>query len=64
MTHADPLSATIADLVRPGRGILAADESGPTITNPNATAVPNPRFGQFQANLTPRQVQLGLRWVY
>jgi len=32
MTHADPLSATIADLVRPGRGILAADESGPTIT--------------------------------
>ena len=32
MTPADPLSATIADLVRPGRGILAADESGPTIT--------------------------------
>jgi len=32
VSASDPLSATIADLVRPGRGILAADESGPTIT--------------------------------
>ncbi len=28
----DTLRATIAELTRPGRGILAADESGPTIT--------------------------------
>ena len=32
MSRDDPLSATIAELTRPGRGILAADESGPTIT--------------------------------
>jgi fructose-bisphosphate aldolase class I len=30
-TH-DELQATIAELVKPGKGILAADESGPTIT--------------------------------
>src|SRR5258705_11315931 len=28
----DTLKATIAELTRPGKGILAADESGPTIT--------------------------------
>jgi fructose-bisphosphate aldolase class I len=28
----DELQATIAELVKPGKGILAADESGPTIT--------------------------------
>jgi len=38
--------------------------SGPTIANPAAAYVANPRFGLYQANLTPRQVQLGLRWVY
>jgi len=31
MTTDDTLAATIAALTRPGRGILAADESGPTI---------------------------------
>jgi len=32
MSNDDTLAATIAALTRPGRGILAADESGPTIT--------------------------------
>jgi fructose-bisphosphate aldolase class I len=32
MNSEDNLKATIAELVRPGKGILAADESGPTIT--------------------------------
>ena len=32
MNVEDTLKATIAELVRPGKGILAADESGPTIT--------------------------------
>lgn len=32
MRDADTLGATIADLTRPGKGILAADESQPTIT--------------------------------
>lgn len=32
MSAADELKATIAELIRPGKGILAADESIPTIT--------------------------------
>src|SRR3982751_5737063 len=32
MSNADTLKATIAELIRPGKGILAADESQPTIT--------------------------------
>jgi len=32
MGHHDTLKATIAELIRPGKGILAADESQPTIT--------------------------------
>lgn len=32
MTHYDELEATIAKIVEPGKGILAADESMPTIT--------------------------------
>ena len=32
MQGEDTLKATIAELIRPGKGILAADESGPTIT--------------------------------
>jgi len=32
MQGEDTLKATIAELTRPGKGILAADESGPTIT--------------------------------
>ena len=31
MTIQEELNATIADLVQPGKGILAADESSPTI---------------------------------
>ena len=38
--------------------------SGPTIANPKAAYVNNPRFGQFTSTLTPREVQLGIRWVY
>ena len=38
--------------------------SGPTIANPAAAAVRNPRFGQFTSTLTPREIQLGVRWVY
>ena len=32
MANAETLKATIAELTRPGKGILAADESQPTIT--------------------------------
>jgi hypothetical protein len=38
--------------------------SGPTIANPKAAYVANPRFGQFTSTLTPREIQLGIRWVY
>ena len=38
--------------------------SGPTAANPNLTAVRNPRFGQFNSTLPPREFQLGLRWVF
>jgi len=38
--------------------------SGPTIANPAAAAVKNPRFGQYTSTLTPREIQLGIRWVY
>ena len=31
MAHADRLQSTVDELVQPGKGILAADESGPTI---------------------------------
>ena len=32
MQGEDTLKATVAEFLRPGKGILAADESGPTIT--------------------------------
>jgi hypothetical protein len=38
--------------------------SGPTAANPNAVAVPNPRFGQFTSTLPAREFQLGVRWVF
>jgi len=38
--------------------------SGPTIANPKAAYVNNPRFGQYTATLMPREIQLGLRWIY
>ena len=38
--------------------------SGPTLANPNAVKVPNPRFGQYSATLSPREFQLGLRWHF
>jgi hypothetical protein len=38
--------------------------SGPTIANPNAVFVRNPRFGQYTSTLPAREIQLGLRWVY
>lgn len=38
--------------------------SGPTLANPAAAKVPNPRFGQYSATLSPREFQLGLRWSF
>ena len=38
--------------------------SGPTLANPKAAAVANPRFGQYTATLPPREIQLGLRWAF
>ncbi len=38
--------------------------SGPTITNPSAPYVANPRFGKYSATLPAREVQLGLRWSF
>ena len=45
---------------------IAAGEflSGPTLANPAAARVPNPRFGQYSATLPPREIQLGLRWSF
>jgi hypothetical protein len=34
---------------------------GPTMANPAAALVPNPRYGQYTATLTPREFQLGAR---
>ncbi len=38
--------------------------AGPTIANPKAAAVKNPKFGHYTATLPPREIQLGLRWVF
>ena len=38
--------------------------SGPTAANPALAAVRNPRFGQFNSTLPPREFQLGVRWVF
>jgi hypothetical protein len=38
--------------------------SGPTIGNPTAAAVRNPNYGKPSAPLSPREIQLGLRWVF
>lgn len=38
--------------------------AGPTIANPKAAYTVNPRYGQYTATLPPREVQLGVRWVY
>lgn len=38
--------------------------SGPTAANPALPAVANPRFGQYNATLAPREFQLGVRWVF
>jgi hypothetical protein len=39
---------------------------GQYLTAPTATApaTPNPRFGQFNSTLAPREWQLGVRWVF
>ncbi|OFV82911.1 MAG: hypothetical protein A2Y78_03970 [Acidobacteria bacterium RBG_13_68_16] len=38
--------------------------SGPTIANPTATYLPNPRFGKYSSTLPGREIQLGLRWTF
>jgi hypothetical protein len=35
--------------------------SGPTLANPAAPGVANPRYGQYTATLPPREIQLGVR---
>lgn len=37
---------------------------GPTIANPATPYRPNANFGKYSATLSPREIQLGLRWVY
>jgi hypothetical protein len=38
--------------------------SSPTVTNPNAQYVANPAFGTYGATLSPREIQLGLRYSF
>ncbi len=38
--------------------------SGPTLANPTLPAVPNPRFKQYTATLTPFEAQIGVRVVF
>lgn len=38
--------------------------SGPTAANPALPAVVNPRFGQYTATLPPREIQLGVRFLF
>lgn len=41
--------------------------SGQYLAGPSATApagVLNPRFGQYNATLSPRELQLGVRWIF
>jgi hypothetical protein len=38
--------------------------SGPTAANPALPAVRNPNFGRYRNTLPPREIQLGLRWVF
>jgi hypothetical protein len=38
--------------------------SGPTLQNPAAAAVPNPRYKQYTATLPPFESQLGVRLVF
>ena len=38
--------------------------SGPTVLNPSAPYVANPNYGNYLATLPPREIQLGLRFVF
>jgi hypothetical protein len=38
--------------------------SGPTMANPNAALVLNPRYGQYTSTATPREFQLGARITF
>jgi hypothetical protein len=38
--------------------------AGPTILNPAAAYVANPKFGTYSATLPAREIQLGLRWSF
>jgi hypothetical protein len=35
--------------------------SGPTLADPTAVSIPNPRFGQYLDTLRPREIQIGAR---
>jgi hypothetical protein len=38
--------------------------SGPTLANPALAAVPNPRYKQYTATLTPFEAQIGVRVTF
>jgi hypothetical protein len=38
--------------------------SGPTLLNPSAAYVKNPNYGKYSTTLTPRTIQLGLRYTF
>ena len=42
----------------------ATYRSGPTVTNPGAAYVDNPNYGNYFTTLPPREIQLGLRFVF
>ncbi len=38
--------------------------SGPTLANPGAALVPNPRYRQYLATLPPFEMQIGVRFAF
>jgi hypothetical protein len=38
--------------------------SGPTLSNPNPVAVPNPNYGKYTSTLPPFEAQLGIRFTF
>jgi hypothetical protein len=38
--------------------------AGPTLANPSGEYVPNPRFGEYTATHSPREIQIGMRYVF
>jgi len=38
--------------------------NGPTLARPTTAYVPNINYGHYRATLTPREIQLGVRWMF